>query len=170
MQIHKSVRNPQAAVMSLRQRTRRILHNSWLLWEILPLPYLLSSHGKCTSAREAEEISSPRVPETLPHSLLNLKTTNHFASSAATSDLAVQPHYCSYGQFHLSSGTKIWSVLLCLSSHHLELMKPFRLASASTVVISSPITSFLPLLPIQPHHYWKLRLYSSSLRICLHYL
>lgn len=47
---------------------------------------------------------------------------------------------------------------------------PFRFPSASPVLISSPITSFLPLLPIQQHHYWKLRLYSSSLKICLHYL
>lgn len=57
-----------------------------------------------------------------------------------------------------------------LPSYLLEHIKPFRLASASTAVISSPITSFLPLLSIQQHHYWKLRLYSSSLKICLHYL
>lgn len=61
----------------------------------------------------------------------------------------------------LSEMRIIRSMLLHLPSHRLECMKPFRLASASTPVISSPITSFLPLLPVQQHHYWKLRIYSS---------
>ena len=64
--------------MSLRQRTRRILYNSWLLLEILPLPRLSSSHDKCTSATEAEEISSLSVPEALPHSLSELKNCKLF--------------------------------------------------------------------------------------------
>ena len=65
-------------ITSLRQRTHRILHNSRLQLEILPLPCLSSSHDKCTSAREAEEISSLRVPEALPHSLFELKNCKLF--------------------------------------------------------------------------------------------
>lgn len=158
--------------MSLRQRTRRILHNSWLLLEILPLPYLSSSHGKCTSAREAGEISSLRVPETLPHSLLTqLKNYKPFCK------LCCYAWPCCAASLLL-----LWAVSL-ISRDEDNLVRAsvsffpspwtheaLQVGISLTVVISSPITSFLPLLPAQPHHYWKLRLYSSSLRICLHHL
>lgn len=136
------------------------LHQKFCLCPVCP-PHM-------TSAPSPGKLNRFPCQGRLKHYLilyLNLKTANCFASSAATSNFAVQPHYCSYRQFGealLSEVKIIWSVLQCLPSHRLDCMKPFRLASASTVLISSPITSFLSSLPIQQHHYWKLRLYSTS--------
>lgn len=96
--------------------------------------------------------------------VISVGTTSVFLQlwhSAANSP----PCYHPYRQFHagLHSEMKvIWSMLPHFRSHQLEHIKHFRLASASTVVISSPITLFLPLLPVQQHHYCKLRIYSSS--------
>lgn len=95
--------------------------------------------------------------------IINTETTFLFLQlhrSAANSPPCYHPYRHFYEGLH-SEMKVIWSMLPHLPSHQLEHIKCFRLASASTVVISRPITLFLPLLPIQQHHYCKLRTYSS---------
>lgn len=168
--MHESLQRAQSMVMSLRCDFIQFM----TFVQILPL-CLSSSHGKHTSAREVK-----RFPHwgPLKHYLIlywNFKTYKlQTVSQALLLPLtlcAVPPlllQSTSPGTVFRDEGNLVSAPIL--PSHLLEHTKTFRLASASTVVISSPITSFLPLLPIQQHHYWKLRLYSSSLKICLHYL
>lgn len=177
-QLKISVRNPAFALLVLLpwHRLRQdscgdpLAEGAWSITSCCIWTQNLQSVSQDSAANNAapSPAFTPSQPEVLLHRG-GLKYRGCICLSAAARLLLLPlTLLCSLstaltGNFGLFSEMKIiWSMLLHLPSHRLERMKPFRLASASALVISSPITSFLPLLPVQQHHYWKLRIYSSS--------